>query len=367
MKIIEITGEPILHGGQERFIAGVIREIGGEGCRIDVLTPYGCDNDAFRALAAEKGGEAVALGLVFEPGKSRKPLMKPVLDFLRGKGYDIAHIHSGSVSGMAYLAQAAKRAGIRRIIVHSHSTGYPSLKHEAVRILFGLRMKGYVTDYLACSEEAGRVKFLRSVVRDRLEVIPNGIDLPAFARDGNRRRETRKALGIPEGSFVIGHVGRFSEEKNHGFLIRMFAGVRREIPDSFLLLAGDGETRTSVERLVREQGLEGSVLFTGNVENVQDYYQAMDVFCLPSFYEGLSYVTLEAQAAGLPCLLSSGVPKAAAIGEHVFRMPLEEPDEWIRKCVSLAGVKPADNTEKIRAAGYDMWTAAERIRRVYGI
>ena len=175
MRIIEITGEPILHGGQERFIASLVQEIGGEGCRMDVLTPYECDNEAFRGLVQEKGGEVTALELPFQPGKSRKLLLKPALDFLRGKGYDIAHIHSGSVSGMAYLAQAAKRAGIRRIIVHSHSTGYPSLKHEAIRFLFGLRMKGCVTDYLACSEKAGKVKYLPSVVRNRLAVIPNGI------------------------------------------------------------------------------------------------------------------------------------------------------------------------------------------------
>ena len=147
----------------------------------------------------------------------------------------------------------------------------------------------------------------------------------------------------------------------------MLAEIRREIPDSYLLLVGDGETRGIVETLVREQGQEKNVLFTGNVENVQDYYQAMDVFTVPSFYEGFSYVALEAQAAGLPCLLSAGVPDTVVIGKNVYKLPLETPEDWVRKAVSLAGTRPADNLEKIREAGFDIRDAAARIRKIYGI
>ena len=365
MKIIEITGEPILHGGQERFIANLIGQIGGEAYRIDVLTPYICENPAFCKLVEDKGGKVTALQMDFQPGKSRRMLFQPTLSFLRGKGYDAAHIHSGSISALAYLAKAAKQAGIRKIIVHSHSTGYPSLKHQAIRFVFGQQMKGCVTNYLACSEEAGKTKYLPSVVRDKLVVIRNGIDTAAFAQDKDKRKEIRKALSIPESSVVIGHVGRFSAEKNHGFLIELFDKVHQEKPDSFLLLVGDGELADIVRAQVREKELEGSVIFTGNVENVQDYYQAMDVFILPSIYEGFSYVALEAQAAGLPCLLSDGVPEIVSIGKNVCRLPLENQDEWVRQCMGMAGEKPVDNLARIREAGFDIGSTAAQIREIY--
>lgn len=365
MKIIEITGEPILHGGQERFIANLIGQIGGEAYRIDVLTPYICENPAFCKLVEDKGGKVTALQMDFQPGKSRRMLFQPTLSCLRGKGYDAAHIHSGSISALAYLAKAAKQAGIRKIIVHSHSTGYPSLKHRAIRFLFGLLMKGCVTDYLACSEEAGRTKYLPSVFRDKLVVIRNGIDTAAFARKEEKRKEIRKVLSVPESNFVIGHVGRFSAEKNHGFLIGLFVEVQREIPDSTLLLVGDGELANDVRVQVREKGLERSVIFTGNVENVQDYYQAMDVFVLPSVYEGFSYVALEAQAAGLPCLLSDGVPEIVSIGGNVCRLPLEDQDEWVRQCIGMAGKKPMDNLTRICEAGFDIGSTAAQIREIY--
>lgn len=365
MNVIEITGEPILYGGQEKFLSNVVESIDMRDLHIDVLTPYVCENNSFRELIRSKGGEVYELNLGFCPGKSRKLLLQPIVGFLATKSYAVAHIHSGSISALAYGSLAAKRAGIQKVIVHSHSTGVSSLKHKAIRVVFGRILKKNATDFLACSHEAGVMKFPKSVVKNKLLVVKNGIPVDAYRRNDQIRKTQRDKYGINDDCYVIGHVGRFSQEKNHRFLIEIFKEVNKQIPNSKLLLVGDGELMDEIKKAVKELFVDNNVIFTGNVDTVQNYYQMMDCFSLPSSYEGFSLVTLEAQAAGLPCVISAGVPEDVVIGENVVRIELSDRQAWKDKVVLFRGVAPVDNTEQIKSEGYDIENTVRAVRKLY--
>lgn len=365
MKVIEITCEPILHGGQERFLFNLIGNIDLTGLQIDVLTPYTCDNEAFKELIVNKGGSLFELNLPFCPGKSRKLLLSPVTKFLGNGGYDVVHIHSGSISALAYSAFAAKLSGIKKIIVHSHSTGAHTLKRYFIRVFFGFMMRMCVTDYLACSLEAGIMKFTNKIVKNNLHIVKNGILVDEYSRDNKKRQMMKNKLGLAENCYTIGHVGRFSKEKNHKFIIDIFSSIVKEVPCCRLLLVGDGELINEIKGDVSTRKLTEFVIFTGNVDNVQDYYQVMDCFILPSVHEGIPFVSLEAQAAGLPCVISEGVPKSVIIGKNVERVPLSDQQTWIQKIVSFKNIRPVDNSEQIRANGYAISDMVDCIRNLY--
>lgn len=365
MNILEITGEPLAYGGQERFLINLLESMDYTNLRIDVLTPYSCENASFRELVQSKGGSVYELNLPFRPGKSRRLLLKPITSFLKSRRYNVVHIHSGSTSVLAYIALAAKRTGAKKIIVHSHCAGEATLKRRILRSILGVSLTGCATHFLACSREAGELKFPGRVVKEQLLVVKNGIPVRDFAFDQKKRAKIRTELSVDNGSFVMGHVGRFSLQKNHAFLIELFDKVHREIPDSTLLLVGDGELMDEIKETVRRRGLDRAVIFTGNVDNVHDYYQAMDVFLLPSVYEGFPFVTVEAQAVGIPCVFSTGVPEETAIADNVVRLSLDDPDAWLDTVLSLRGSTPQDNASKLIAAGYDIQETADMIRKIY--
>ena len=363
MRILEITGEPILHGGQENFIYNILENISNPDLCVDVLTPYNCDNNKFRNLISSKNGNVYELNLDFRPWKSRRLIYKPVKTFLKEHKYDVIHIHSGSISVLAYEALAARKSGTNRILVHSHSTGERSLKHMLIHTAFSPLLLMCPTDYLACSIEAGEMKFPKPVQK-YVKVIPNGIKLEKFKRNKNKREELRNKYGISKDKFIIGHIGRFTTEKNHSFLIDVLQRMSRDDDTCYLLLVGEGELFDEVIQLVNARKLRDRVLFTGAVDNPEDYYNMMDYFVLPSKYEGFSFVTLEAQANGLPCLVSTGVPDAVLLTDNVRKMELNA-DDWAEYLIEHKNETIMDNTAILLERGYDIVKSAEMVERIY--
>lgn len=363
MKVLEITGEPILHGGQERFISNLIENYNYDDTVIDVLSPYNVDNNTFCELVSSRGGKVYNLGFDFRPGQSRREIVKPLRAFLSNGNYSVVHVHSGSISVLAYSAYAAKRSGVKKVLVHSHSTGIQNLKHKAVKVAFGGMLKHNTDHFLACSREAGLAKYPASVIRKQLTVIKNGVKISDYLVDPDERKSVREELGLSESDFVIGHVGRFSEEKNHKYLIDVFREIKSRCKSAKLLLVGDGETFDEVKKYSSD--LKDDIVFTGNVDNVQKYYMAMDIFVLPSIHEGLPFVLVEAQAAGLPCIMSTGVSEEAVIGANVHRISLDDRNKWIDLILKFREVGFSDNTKAITDAGYDIQTTVSQIRNLY--
>ena len=189
--------------------------------------------------------------------------------------------------------------------------------------------------------------------------------LSRFTYDENVRREARAQLGI-DGELVLGHVGRFQYQKNHPYLLEVFAKVCQRRPDASLLLLGEGEDRSAMEEKCRQLGIADRVHFLGNRRDAERFYQAMDFFLLPSFFEGLPGVLVEAQAAGLRCIVSDTVTKEAKATDLVTYLSIEEPPaRWAEEIVKQTGYARRDTARELRQAGFDVRTQAEGYRRFY--
>ena len=367
MRILEAFGEPISYGGQEAYVMTALQNMELTGMDIDLFTPYYCDNGSFKAFIGQNGGKVFSFDLPFAPGSSRRNIIGVMSGFLKENHYDIVHIHSGSVSVLAYEAMAAAKAGTKRVIVQSHCSGVSeSLKHRLVKAYASLYLRRFATDFCACSVEAARWKYPDDIVRGRTVVLKNGVDTAKFAFSPEVRAEVREKYGIKNDTLVVGHVGRFTYEKNQLFLIRLFAELKAKRSDSKLMLVGGGEKLEEAKALAAGLGVEKDVIFAGVVENVQDYLQAFDVFVFPSLYEGLGIVSIEAQAAGLPVVASDNVPRDTELTGNTRFLSLEAgADEWCGAILGFDGCGREAMAEEIRAKGFDIKDTANDLKKLY--
>ena len=249
--------------------------------------------------------------------------LKSLEDLFRKNQYRIVHSNVNTLS--VFPLYAAKKAGVPVRISHSHSTSNArEWKRNIIKNILRPFSKRYATDYFACSELAGRYLFgNKTFDQGKVKIIHNAIDLDKFKFDPEARKKLRKELDIDEKTIVIGHVGRFVKQKNHDFLIDVFNEYHAKTPDSKLLLIGTGPLEEKIKAKVKKLNLENSVLFLGQRNDTNKLYSVMDVFCLPSLYEGLPVVGVEAQAAGLLCIVSNKVSKETKVTENFIFLPLD--------------------------------------------
>ena len=203
---------------------------------------------------------------------------------------------------------------------------------------------------------------------DDFTVVRNAIDVDAYAFDANRREHVREAFGIAPSALVVGHVGRFSPVKNHAFVLDVFVETLKLRPDAVLILVGDGELRVETERRAEVLGISSNVHFLGMRSDVADLMQAMDVFFMPSRYEGLPLVLVEAQASGLPCVISASIPVDCDLrGSSITRLSLDAPvAEWAAMVVGASGeAVRSGGAEIVRRAGFDARETASWLGSFY--
>lgn len=368
-RILEFTGEPIGTGGQEMFIVNMLRHIKGDFC-IDWLTPYDCTNSLYRSEIEGRGGEVSCFGLPFNPGGLRFNILMPLYKNLKRKKYDVIHIHSGSMLVLAGASLVARLAGVEKIIVHSHSTGFKKdLRYRLLKIFSSVFLSFCPTDYCACSKIAGEWKFPQRVVDQKMIILKNGIDLKKFSPNVVKRNEIRKSLGVGNDVCLLGHVGRFSYVKNQDFLISIMCRLKKHCHSKWkLLLVGEGETLDKCIDLVKFNDLTNDIFFVGWKSNVFDYMQAMDMFLFPSRWEGLGMVAMEAQAVGVPVIASNKVPEEMKIVKDVFFLPIEDnEEEWVNKIKEITEKKGTicNNVETMKSNGYDVEDAAIILQKLY--
>lgn len=287
--------------------------------------------------------------------------LRAIREICREGNYQIVHSHMNTLS--VFPLFAAWRAGVPVRIAHSHSTAGGGMDFKRDLIKYALRpfSKLFATHYVACSEHAGRWLFGDAP----FTLMPNAIDTERFAYNPRTREEIRKSLGL-ENKFVIGHVGRFSPQKNHDFLLDIFGEVcRQNDACALMLIGGLGTAGTNIEKHLRTKvestNLSDKVLFMGTREDISGWYQAMDVFLLPSLYEGLGMAAIEAQCSGLPCVLSTRVPKEAKITEETCFLSLQDPlSAWAERILSFRAVARRDTVEEVRKAGFEIREQAEK-------
>ena len=296
-------------------------------------------------------------------------LKKEIREIL-GQGYDKIHLHTSSWRGFL-IEEVAMEMGIGQVIVHSHSTGIDETdeKERRRRLLTHCRYKDlfsmeYATDVCACSVKAADWLFGARILREQIQILPNAVDVEKYRFHPGKRKRMRTFLKL-ENRIVVGNVGRYSYQKNQEFLIRAFAKAHAKNSSLFLLCMGEGELKEELEAQASELGIGDSVLCMGWQEDVEEYLHGMDVFCLPSRFEGFPISVIEAQASGLRCLVSDQVTDEVKITDLVKFLPLAE-ERWAE---ALAGIGLAGERElmdeMIADGGYDIKGAARKLEALY--
>lgn len=279
--------------------------------------------------------------------------------------YRIVHSNMNTLSAFSLFAAWAAGAPVR--ILHNHSTSSPGeTKRNIMKFMLRPFARLFATHYFACSRLAGEWMYGRKMMDSgKVKIVNNALDLKKYAFNSRKREMLRKELGFTD-EFVIGHVGRFMFQKNHEFLIDVFVKAYKKNPHMVLLLIGDGPLRSAMEEKVKKLGLTDHVNFLGLRNDVQNLYNVMDIFVLPSHYEGLPVVGVEAQENGLPCLFSTKVTKETHLTHSAQFLDLEAgASTWAEEIISIKCERNKKAGDELRQAGFEINKEAEKLAKFY--
>ena len=358
----------ILHsmnrGGTENAIMNYYRSVDRTVVQFDfLLTDSG--NSDFEDEIKSLGGKIFRIPLLTmkSPGLYVKSVQR---FFMSHPEYKIVHSHTSSKSAIPLAI--AKYCKIPVRISHSHSSQSEKGARGLIRNALMPALKIAANAYFSCGEQAAQWLYGKTFSNSgKVQIVRNVITAEKFRYNPSVRQTVRDKLGIAEDAFVIGHVARFSEVKNHRFSVDILKEVLKRRPDTFLLLIGDGQLRDEIFGYAKQQGVESHVIMTGVVPNVYDYEQAMDAFILPSFYEGLPLSIVEAQVSGLPCFTTKGtVSSECSVTDLVKYIPLSDgASVWAEEILQSSAIARTDRFEEVKAAGYDAASAAIILQNRY--
>lgn len=344
-------------GGMENYIMNLYRQANREKVQFDFIVHHKA-RGVFDDEIEQMGGIIYRFSVLDD-----KNIIKYCAEldafFQEHKEYRIIHGHLSSMA-VFYLGMA-KKNNVPWRIAHSHGAGFLHTPKGFAKYLLFRTTKWNANVRLACSTEAGRYLY----GKDSFVFVPNGIDVERFTYRQEIREKIRVELQVGD-RFVIGHVGRFNLQKNHKYLLRVFSSVVKERPDAVLLLLGNGELYQQIENLAGEMGIRSNVIFAGVHKDVENYYQAMDAFVLPSEFEGLPVTGIEAQYAGLPCFFSDRVTREVAITENVQFLEIGENGlhSWVQAL--SAAERCSDRTHvKLTTDIYNTDTTAKNMMERY--
>lgn len=293
--------------------------------------------------------------------------VKREYEILKNNKYDVIHVNGDYISRIIEC-MVAKACGVKKIIIHSHNDGVGSNKRYKVFLNHLLKkLFDYLaTDYLACSKSAAEWLFSRKIVKSKkYEIIPNGIDVEKFKFQEHIRKNIRNQYQI-DNQFVIGFVGRISYQKNPLFLLDILKECKKIKEDTQLMIIGTGDLEEKMKEKIKDYHLEKNVIMVGVVSDVYRYYNAMDLFLLPSRYEGLGIVNIESQASGLPTIVSTNVPKEAKVSNLIQYIPLERPASyWAEQIMKAKKVERKDAYQEVINHQYDINSATKKLEKIY--
>lgn len=363
--ILYVTDDLKHRSGVTAVIMNYFRNMDKNDVAIDFMCwEHGNDADIIKEIKDEKSNifymPKLGMNNYFD-------FMAYIKDFWNKHGsyYDILHSHFCQLDNI--LFPFARKNGVKVCISHSHNTKMSEYPLRAIRnriLCFNIAKQA---DYLAsCSEVAG--EFLYGKIFRNAEnkiLIHNAIDIEKYAFCPLTRKIIRSEIGV-ENKYVIGNVGSLKPQKNQSFLLDVYATFVKEHPEieSTLLLVGDGQLRQRLEKKAEHLNIQNQVMFLGVRKDVDAILQAIDLFILPSLYEGLPVVGVEAQAAGLPCLFSDTITKEVDI-TNVQYLPLKKMNEWVDSIYQSINFVRTDTTALIRKNGYDIKNEAKKLTDFY--
>lgn len=358
IKVAQIIGK-LYGGGVEKVIFNYYRAIDKNIVQFDFF--YDSDSTVLPPQ------DLIDMGAQFykiPPYQKLHKYIPYLYRMLKKNHYDIIHSNINTLSVFPLFVGRLANIPIR--IAHNHSV--PS-DNEGVRTylknFLRLFSKLNANEYFACSQKAGIWLFGKDkFCKGKGKIIYNAVFLDKFNYTKNQTNKLKEKLGIEKDEFVVGHVGRLTFAKNQEFLIKIFSRIEEQIPNAKLLIVGDGELRKNLVDNVKKLGLQKKVIFTGQSTQPEKFYSIMDVFILPSFFEGLSMATVEAQLGRVPVVVSEAVPPEANISNQFHQLSLKENDveEWAKAAIKFgdSDVKLNDFSDK-----YDITKAAPKLVGIY--
>lgn len=326
----------ITSGGVESVLLNYFSHMDCSGYELDLVT-YNISSE----LCAEKFRKLGFRIIVIPP--KRFGFIKSVQQMwkvIRDGRYDVVHAHLTEWNCIPMFL--AWKCGVKIRISHSHMADYPNgVKRKVLFTAQKIFNRMFANKYCACGQDAAKYLYGEKLYRNgHVRVLNNAIDVQRFKHNVEVRKEVRDKLKIGESTLCVGHIGRFLEQKNHTFLVDIFAELVKMYPDSCLLLMGMGDLEEKIREKVINLKLTDQVHFLGVRNDPERIYQAMDVFCLPSLYEGLPVVGIEVQAAGVPCVMSDRVSPEVKITPLITMLGLEHsPREWAQALIQAAEEK----------------------------
>lgn len=361
IRVAHIIGK-WLGGGVESVVMNYYRHMNHKKIQFDFI----CDNDSTNIPY----GEIEALGgtvILVPPYQKVFEYQKELKKVLEQKNYKIVHSHINTLS--LFSLRAAKKAKVPVRIAHSHSTtNKKEWKKNLMKSVLRPFSKVYATDYFCCSELAGVWLFGNKTYNEgNVFLLNNAIDLEKFKYDEKLRNQKRRELKIEDSKIVLGHIGRFVKQKNHESLIDIFNEIHKENKNTILVLAGQGPLQEEIKNKVEKLALEKYVYFLGQRNDINELYQAFDAFLLPSLYEGLPVVGIEAQTSGLLCILSDNMTKETKVIDSTIFLSLEENIKTWSKTLfeSLSNHKRIDRTNEITKNGFNIKIESKKLEIKY--
>lgn len=359
-KILHITGG-LDRNGTETFIMNVYRHIDRKLLQFDFLL-FTQSTEGYYSEAESMGAK------IYRLPTRRQGLInycKSLYAFFRSHASEYEGIHFSACSlTTIYPIICAKIFHIPIRIVHAHSTSWEGIHNYILHHINRIIIPFVATDFLACSSEAAKW-FYPFYIRKHSVIIKNGIDAEKYAYNPRIRAEVRSELGI-EDSFVIGHVGRFSWVKNHELLLKLIQAILPLVHNAKLVLVGDGELRKNIENQIQEMGLNSHILILGYRTDIERLMQAFDCFVLPSHYEALPFVLLEAQCSGLKILASDVVSFEAKVTDNIYFINLHQSiDDWVKILQHFVHYDRQDKTAEIVLKGYSTSVMINDLMQLY--
>ena len=362
-KVLQIGSENFGAGGRSVIAYNLTRPL-TDDFQVDFLAIGKLKNPDFHHVIEANGGRVQHVKEV----SSKIKRLKSIYAILKKEKYDIVHINADDAIEALFTSILSKLSGAK-IVLHAHNTSSSRGKGFAGRIkmLLARKIVNFLVDCkLACSLEAANYLYGDTDLSE-VVILKNGIIINDFLYNIELRKKVRENLNIPMEAIVLGTIGRLSHQKNPEFMISLIQTFFSKAPNFYFIWIGDGEERASIETMLEEEIKSGRVLLLGKQEQPAQYYQAMDVFLLPSLYEGFGIVNIEAQASGLPCVVSSAVPESAAVNSNFYRLLLSDGvEKWLDFITSMSFERlPYGSAEKIKEAGFDIEDSARKLRIIY--
>lgn len=371
IRVLQIGCENFGKGGRSVAIFNLMKMM-PDTVIVDYLSSNDSDDELYKKAIEDAGGQIVNLGKRYKDQNRVSYELKrfrALIRIIRNGKYDIVHINADHGWEAAKSMYCVRRAGNAKIVVHGHTSNVVFDKGDILKKMWLILCRMYVNKFahakLACSTVAAECMYGK--FRKDITIIRNGIDISKYRYNVEVRNIVRKEAMLEESQLLIGFVGRLTEVKNIFFAIDVFNYLHKNIPESVMWIVGDGELQKGLENYACEKDLQNSIVFMGARSDVERLLQAMDVLLLPSYWEGLSLISVESQTAGLKVFASTGIPKEAAITDHLHRLDLSLGCEcWaneIRKNIPYS--RDINAYKKVQSAGYDSKLAAQELLKIY--